>query len=62
MSNVSGACITCGAGFEVTDEDMQFYDKLSPVIGGEKFQIPPPKMCPSCRQQRRLAFRNERKL
>jgi hypothetical protein len=24
--------------------------------------IPPPTLCPDCRQQRRLSFRNERKL
>ena len=56
------SCEQCGLDFEITDEDLEFYDKLSPIIGGKKFQLPPPKMCPSCRQQRRLAFRNERKL
>ncbi|MDD4530300.1 MAG: hypothetical protein PHO80_01980, partial [Candidatus Gracilibacteria bacterium] len=28
----------------------------------KKFNIPAPTLCPDCRQQRRLAFRNERKL
>ncbi len=27
-----------------------------------RFTIPPPTLCPDCRQQRRLSFRNERKL
>jgi len=38
------------------------YDQLSPVIGGAKQPIPAPSLCPDCRNQRRLAFRNERKL
>jgi hypothetical protein len=41
---------------------MEFYEKVSPSFGGEKYMIPPPTLCPDCRQQRRLAFRNERKL
>jgi hypothetical protein len=30
--------------------------------GKVKYLIPPPTLCPDCRQQRRLSFRNERKL
>lgn len=41
---------------------MDFYDKVSPTFAGKKFQIPAPSLCPACRQQRRLAFRNERNL
>lgn len=55
-------CAQCGGSFEVTDEDLQAYDKLSPTFDGKKFPIPEPKMCPFCRQQRRLSMRNERKL
>lgn len=55
-------CLQCGVDYEVTDEDVAFYDKISPIIEGKKYPIPLPKMCPSCRQQRRLSFRNERKL
>lgn len=55
-------CLQCGAQFEVTDDDLKVYDQFSPVFDGRKFAIPAPKMCPLCRQQRRLAFRNERKL
>ncbi len=55
-------CRQCGVRFEITDEDLQAYDKFSPTFDGKKFHIPTPKMCPLCRQQRRLAFRNERKL
>ena len=41
---------------------MDFYKKISPVFGGKKYLIPPPTLCPDCRQQRRLSFHNERKL
>lgn len=55
-------CKQCNAAFQITDDDLKFYDKVSPVIAGEKYQIPAPTLCPDCRQQRRMAFRNERKL
>ncbi len=55
-------CKQCAQPFEITDEDLAFYDKVSPVFAGKKYLIPPPTLCPDCRQQRRLAFRNERKL
>jgi hypothetical protein len=44
------------------EEDLEFYDKISPVFGNKKFQIPTPTFCPDCRMQRRLVWRNERKL
>ena len=55
-------CKECGTSFEITKEDLDFYDNISPIIGSKKYQIPPPDNCPSCRQQRRLGFRNERRL
>ena len=51
-------CLQCSESFNVSKQDMSFYDSISPVISGEKFSIPPPKICPDCRQQRRLSFRN----
>jgi len=48
------SCSQCGTSFEITDDDLKYYEKV--VI-----PVPPPKMCPECRQQRRLAFRNERR-
>ncbi|MBU0457989.1 hypothetical protein KJ652_07215 [Patescibacteria group bacterium] len=57
---VQTTCPQCSASFEVTKDDLALYDKVSPVINGEKYQIPPPSICPDCRQQRRLAYRNER--
>lgn len=55
-------CKQCAQKFEVTEDDLKFYDKISPVIGIKKYQIPAPTLCPTCRQKRRLAFRNERHL
>ncbi len=55
-------CKKCNANFEITDDDIKFYDKISPIFSGKKYQIPIPTFCPECRQQRRLSFRNERKL
>ncbi|PIR48598.1 hypothetical protein COU80_02710 [Candidatus Peregrinibacteria bacterium CG10_big_fil_rev_8_21_14_0_10_55_24] len=52
----------CKRSFEIADEDLKFFDSVSPTFDGKKQQISPPKMCPACRQQRRLMFRNERKL
>jgi len=39
--------------FEVTEEDLKFYEKMG---------VPVPTLCPRCRMQRRMVFRNERKL
>ena len=61
-------CKNCQQIFEITESDLGFYDKISPVFPangtgtGKKFLFPEPSLCPDCRQQRRLAFRNERKL
>jgi len=55
-------CGKCENSFEITDADLQFYLKIGPVCGGKKYSIDPPKLCPLCRDQRRLAMRNERSL
>lgn len=55
-------CLQCSASFNITDEDLAFYDKVSPVFNGQKYDIPPPTHCPDCRRRRRLCFRNERNL
>lgn len=43
-------CKNCNQNFEITDNDLKFYDKMS---------VPIPKFCPECRWQRRFAYRNE---
>ncbi|MFA6528008.1 MAG: hypothetical protein WCT46_00535 [Candidatus Gracilibacteria bacterium] len=46
-------CSNCQQPFDLTDEHLGFYKKL---------EVPEPTHCPDCRQQRRLAWCNERKL
>jgi hypothetical protein len=46
-------CKTCNKNFEIRKEDSIFYEQV---------KVPPPNYCPSCRAERRLAFRNERTL
>ena len=46
-------CEWCNNQFEATVRDRAFYQKIN---------VPEPKLCPDCRQQRRLMFRNERTL
>mgnify|MGYP001276513313 CR=1 FL=1 len=53
------SCSNCQISFEITDDDLAFYDKVSPMFDGKKYDIPPPTHCPDCREQRRLAVNNE---
>lgn len=46
-------CQNCQNEFKIEPEDFEFYAKIN---------VPPPTFCPECREQRRLAFRNERSL
>ena len=46
-------CQNCKQNFVIEPEDFKFYDKM---------KVPPPTFCPECREQRRIAFRNERAL
>ncbi len=55
-------CKQCAANFEITEDDLAFYDRISPIFNGKKESIPPPTLCFDCRQQRKLAWRNEKKL
>ncbi len=55
-------CTQCSAQFEITDNDLKFYDDISPIFNGKKETIPPPTFCPDCRQQRRMMMRNSSKL
>ncbi|MEE8131559.1 MAG: hypothetical protein V3T98_00720 [Candidatus Paceibacterota bacterium] len=42
-------CLQCGSIFDIFQEDIEFYRKL---------KVPPPKLCPDCRKQRRFGFYN----
>jgi len=46
-------CSVSGKKFEITDDDLKFYEKMD---------VPPPTLCPQERQRRRLAWRNPRTL
>lgn len=52
----------CGAKFDITGKDMEFYDNISPIFSWKKYLIPTPTLCPACREQRRFTWRNERNL
>lgn len=62
MTPLQKTCRLCQTAFVVTNEDLVILEKISPTFEGKKILLPPPTLCPNCRQQRRLAFRNERKL
>ena len=47
----NNTCKKCSSEFEITEDDFGFYDKIG---------VLPPKLCPECRAQLRLNFRNER--
>lgn len=55
-------CVSCGAQFEITSEDLEFYKKISPVFNGVTYPITPPTHCPDCRRQRRMVWKNERSI
>ena len=59
---MSTTCLQCTQKFETTAEDLEFYSRVSPVISGITYPVPSPSLCPRCRQQRRLAWRNEQNL
>ena len=46
-------CQNCKQEFIIEPDDFGFYERM---------QVPPPTFCPQCRFQRRLMFRNERRL
>lgn len=50
---MDNTCKNCTKKFEITDKDLAFYEKIT---------VPPPKLCPLCREQRRITFRNEKNL
>lgn len=54
------SCESCRGTFDIEPQDSLFYEKISPLLQGKTIQIPAPRFCPECRQQRRLSYRNER--
>jgi hypothetical protein len=47
--------MSCGTSFNISDDDLKFYEKISPMFAGKTFSIPAPSLCPPCRSQRRHA-------
>ncbi len=56
------SCRQCAETFEITNDDLAFYEKISPMVAEQIIAVPPPTLCPPCRQQRRISWRNERNL
>jgi len=48
--------------FSLSDVEIAFYEKVSPVINGKKYLIPVPNISPEERLRRRWSFRNEHAL
>jgi len=55
------SCTQCKNSFAITPEDRQFLEEVSPLFNNKKYSIPEPTLCPNCRAQRRMSWRNERK-
>ncbi|MEK9159934.1 MAG: zinc-ribbon domain containing protein [Patescibacteria group bacterium] len=53
METLQTACAHCQKNFELDAQDQAFYKEIN---------VPHPTQCPDCREQRRLAWRNERTL
>ena len=43
----------------MTQKDLEFLDDAATVIKNKKYKIPPPTLCPDCREKRRLAQGNQ---
>lgn len=59
---MTNSCRQCQASFEITESDLAFYEKVSPVFDGKKYLVPAPTLCPACRMQHRMIQRNIRHL
>ena len=56
---MSKRCLSCQTPFEFAPEDIDFLESVRPKGA---VPIPPSKLCPDCRQLRRLAMNNETQL
>lgn len=55
-------CRVSNQPFEITDDEVQFLVKVSPVFRDKKFLIPVPTLCPDERKRRRMVWRNMSRL
>lgn len=58
----SRICPQSGIAFEVTAQDLAFYEKASPQINGQGEPLPAPTLAPQLRAMRRAAWRNSNNL
>lgn len=58
-SPIKKTCKHSGETFEISAEDLEFYDRISPVVGGTKIPVPPPQLSPSSRARRRFSHVNQ---
>ncbi len=58
MSSLQKNCVACQSPFSVEEKDMEFYAQVSPVIAGQRFDLPAPSLCPECRWVRKASYRN----
>lgn len=59
---LSQLCLRCGLSFEISDHHLQFLERAAPRACGQVLTYDRPRYCPSCRDQGRLAWRNDRSL
>ena len=55
-------CENCAQSFELNASELRLLARLSPVFCGKEQPFLTPRLCRACREQRRLSYRNERKL
>jgi len=47
-------CKVSGKSFAIFQSDLEMLDRLSPVIGGKKYPLPVPTLCPEERQRTKM--------
>lgn len=52
-------CTNCAQDFVISDDDLAFYKNVSPTFDGKTYEIPPPTLCPLCRNKKRYIWRPE---
>ncbi len=59
MHEKEESCKKCQKLFFINTLEIELLDQLSPVFEGIVFPLPLPTLCPACREQLRLTWRNE---
>ena len=56
--SITRTCRISWKEFTITDQEIALLNKLSPIIGWEKFALPLPTLCPEERRRRKLPYKN----